>query len=107
MVIEARLKPLVLKFPKGAEAVRLAYAFEGEFGIPNVIGVVDGSHIPIKCLREHKEQSLNGNQFFSFNNQGIVSAGQLFIDLLPGFPGSIYDARMFRISKVCRMSLNG
>ena len=29
--VEARLKPLVLKFLKGVEAVRLAYTFEGEF----------------------------------------------------------------------------
>ena len=72
-----------------------------------MIGVVDGSHIPIKCPREYKEQFFNRKLFFSFNNQGIVSADQLFIDLLPGLPGSIHDAHMFHLSKACRMLLNG
>ena len=99
--VEARLKPLVLKFPKGAEAVRLAQAFEGEFGIPNVIGVLDGSHIPIKRPRERKEQFFNRKLFFSFNNQGIVSADQLCIDLSPGYPGSIHDTHLFYLSRAC------
>ena len=72
-----------------------------------MIGVVDGSHITIKHLREHSEQFFNTKQFFSSNNQGIVSDDWLFIDLLPGFPGSIHDARMFCLSKACRMLLNG
>ena len=72
-----------------------------------MIGVVDGNHIPIKCPREHKEQFFNRKQFFSFNNQGIVLADRLFIDLLPGYPGSIHDAHMFCLSRACRMLLNG
>ena len=72
-----------------------------------MIGIVDGSHIPIKHLREHEEQFFNRKQFFSFNNQGIVSADRLFIDLMPGYPGSIHDAGMFRLSRACRMLLNG
>ena len=72
-----------------------------------MIGIVDGSHIPIKHPRECEEQFFNRKQPFSFNYQGIVSADWLFIDLLPGFPGSIHDAHMFRLSKACRMLLNG
>ena len=72
-----------------------------------MIGVVDSSHIPIKRPREHEKQFFNRKQFFSFNNQGIVSADRLFIDLSPGYPGSIHDARMFRLSRACRMLLNG
>ena len=72
-----------------------------------MIGVANGSHIPIKYPREHKEQFFNRNHFFSFNNQGIVSADRLFIDLLPGYPGSIHDAHMFCLSRACRMLLNG
>ena len=72
-----------------------------------MIGVVDGSHIPIKRPKEHEEQFLNTKQFFSFNNQRIVSDDQLFIGLLPGYPGLIFDARMFRLSRACRMLLNG
>ena len=72
-----------------------------------MIGVVDGSHIPIKHPREHEQHFFNRKQFFNFNNQGVVSTDWLFIDLLPGLPGSIHDARMFCLSKACRMLLNG
>ena len=72
-----------------------------------MIGVVDGSHIPIKRSREHEEQFFNRKQVFSFNNQGIVSADRLFIDLLLEFPGSIHDACIFCLSKACWMLLNG
>ena len=72
-----------------------------------MIAVVYSSHKPIKRPREHKEQFFNRKQFLSFNNQGIVSADRLFIDLLPGFPGSIHDACIFCLSKACRMLLNG
>ena len=72
-----------------------------------MIGVVCSSHIPIKRPIEHEEQFFNRKQFFSFSNQGIVSADQLFIDLSPVFPGSIHNARMFCLSKACWMLLNG
>ena len=72
-----------------------------------MIAIVYSSHKPIKYPREHKEQFFNRKQSFSFNNQGIVSADWLFIDLVPGFPGSIHNARMFCLSKACRMLLNG
>ena len=72
-----------------------------------MIGIVDGSHITIKHLREHEKQIFNRKQYFSFNNQGIISADRLFIVLLLGFPGSIHDAHMFCLSKACRMLLNG
>ena len=52
-----------------------------------MIGAVDGSHIPIKCPKEHEEQLFNRKQFFSFNNQGVILADWLFIDLLPGYRG--------------------
>ena len=72
-----------------------------------MIGVVDGSHIPIKRPREHEEQFFNMKQFFSFNNQGTVAADRLFIDLSVGFPGSLHDTCMFCLSKAYRMVLNG
>ena len=72
-----------------------------------MIGVVNGSHIPIKRPREHEEQFFNRKQFFSFSNQGIASAVWLFIDLLPGHPESIPDTHMFCLSRACQMLLNG
>ena len=72
-----------------------------------MIGIVNGSPIPIKGPREHEEQFFNRKQFCSFNNKAIVSADWLFIDLLPGFPRSIHDARMFCLSKDYLMLLNG
>ena len=71
-----------------------------------MIGIVDGSHIPIKYPRTQRAL-FQQEAFFSFSNQEIVSADWLFIDLLPGFPGSIHDARMFCRPKACRMLLNG
>jgi hypothetical protein len=69
-----------------------------------VIGVVDGSHIPI--IQPHKDQSpldyYNRKKFNSIVLQGIVDSSYRFIDVYCGSPGSFHDARVYRRSPIGR-----
>ena len=67
-------------------------------GFPNVVGAIDGSHITIKAPQVNREDYFNGKQNYSINLQGVVDAADKFIDVSTGWPGSIHDARISRLS---------
>ena len=46
--------------------------FEGNAGFPQVIGVVNGYHIPIVCPKDDPEDYHNRKGFYSFILQGFV-----------------------------------
>ena len=68
--------------------------------LPQVAGAIDGSHIPIKGPQENKESYFNRKRFYSMNLQGIVGGDGRFLDVAVGFPGSIHDARVMRMSGI-------
>ena len=53
------IAPKFLQLPKTDEETKIRMdAFEAKFGFPQVVGCIDGTHIPIKCPTEH------GHDFF-------------------------------------------
>ncbi len=65
---------------------------------PNAIGAIDGSHISIKAPQVNHEDYFNRKQNYSISLQGVVDATGKFIDVSTGWPGSIHDARVLRLS---------
>ncbi|KHJ84807.1 transposase, IS4 family, partial [Oesophagostomum dentatum] len=69
-------------------------------GIPNVVGAVDGSLIPIQGPSENSESFMCRKGFYSMNLSAIVDADQSFRWISVKFPGSVHDSRIFRESVI-------
>ena len=81
--------------------------FEMKYGIPQIVGVVDGSHIEITAPHENKEDYYNRKCFYSINLQAITNSRLKFQHIAIGFPGSIHDARVLRLSGIYNLAERG
>lgn len=68
--------------------------------IPNVIGVIDGTYIPIKAPKVDAETYINRKCFYAITLQEICDASMKFIDCFAGYPSSVSDVRIFRNSDI-------
>ncbi|XP_068680624.1 uncharacterized protein [Montipora foliosa] len=79
-----------ISFPtNGRELGNVMNKFELKYGLPQVTGVIDGSHVKIK-------------QCYSIVLQGVTDSECKFLDASAGYPGSVHDARIFRRSDLFR-----
>ena len=89
----------IICFPQNAEAIM---SNEDRFfhvrGLRNVIGAIDGCHIPIKAPNTEPAAYVNRKGFHSVVLQAVVDSKMFFIDCYAGWPGSVHDARVFRNS---------
>lgn len=95
------LGPNYIKFQSSKDdIIETINAFEKKFGFPQVIGCVDGTHLPIL------QPSANAHDFFcyktkySLNCQAICDEKGQFIDVEVKWPGSVHDARVYVNSNV-------
>ncbi|KAK3755953.1 hypothetical protein QZH41_001866 [Actinostola sp. cb2023] len=92
-----------IKFPRTiqetAESIN-RFSDEANSPLPQVVGAIDGSQIPIKAPIQNKESYFNRKHFYSMNLQGVVGGDCRFLDVAVGFPGSIHDARVLRMSGI-------
>ncbi|XP_044262792.1 uncharacterized protein LOC123010157 [Tribolium madens] len=98
-VILVHLCKLFIKWPTVNERNAISQNF-ARFGVPNVIDVVDGCHIPIKKPTPHGVDYFNKNFFYSVVLQGICTSNLMFTDVDCRWPGSVHDARIFRTSDI-------
>lgn len=92
-----------IQFPSTrAELTKLIEGFSEKSKIPNVVAAIDGSHIPIKAPTINHEDYFNRKHFYSYLVQGVVDSTGLFLSVATGFPGSLHDARMLRLSEFNR-----
>ncbi|CAG8605491.1 481_t:CDS:2 [Paraglomus occultum] len=67
--------------------------------MPNVIGAIDGSHIPIQQPRTaYHQRYINRKGFHSIVLMAIVDDTERFTYIYSGQPGSMHDARVFKQS---------
>ena len=79
-----------IKFPKGeAETRRAIQAFQEISCFPQVVGAIDGSHIPIIAPKNDPNDYYNRKQFHSIVLQGVADADG---HVSTGYAGSIHDA---------------
>ena len=101
-------KDFFIRFPYTVDEVQDAIDdFEAEYKFPQIVGAIDGSHVEINAPLENNEDYFNRNQYYSVNLQGIVNAQLLFQHIAGGFPGSIHDARVLRLSGIFDLVENG
>ncbi|XDV14186.1 hypothetical protein PO909_002365 [Leuciscus waleckii] len=71
-------------------------------GFPNVIGCIDGTHIPIKAPSVNEGDYVNRKSIHSINVQVICEATHIITNVEAKWPGSVHDARIFRESSLCQ-----
>ena len=66
-------------------------------------GAIDGSHIALKTVPVNERiEYFNRKQDYSIVIQGVADASFKFLDVSTGYPGSIHNARILRLSKLQR-----
>lgn len=92
----------VIKMPSSQEEIdKTKIEFYLIHKFPNVIGIVDGTHIPILSPGgDEAETYRNRKSWFSINTQGVCDANMKFIDIVARWPGSTHDQTIFNFSKL-------
>lgn len=92
----------VIKMPSSPEEIeKTKTEFYLIHKFPNVIGIVDGTHIPILSPGgDDAETYRNRKTWFSINTQGVCDANMKFIDIVARWPGSTHDQTIFNFSKL-------
>ncbi|XP_065440822.1 uncharacterized protein LOC135981585 [Chrysemys picta bellii] len=67
-----------------------------QMGFPNCGGAIDGMHIPILAPPHLESEYVNWKGYFSMVLQALVDHRGRFIDINTGWPGKVYEARIFR-----------
>ena len=89
------LGPLYIKFPSTEEELQEAASrFLLKFGLPQVVGSVDGTHVPIIQTTENLHDFFCYKMKYSLNCQSICDEKGLFIDVEVRWPGSLHDTRI-------------
>ena len=95
------LRDEYVKFPETiAEVSSLIATFGDLTNLPNVVGVIDGSHIRIKAPNDSAPDYFSLYQQHDFIIQAIVDGKKVFMDFACGYPGSMHDARVLRRSTI-------
>lgn len=72
----------------------------GAYSFPNVLGCIDGCHIPITAPHESPNCYFNRKQFHSVILQGVCVHDLTFTDINVGWPGRVHDAKVLRNSSL-------
>ncbi|XP_020895254.1 putative nuclease HARBI1 [Exaiptasia diaphana] len=65
-----------------------------------VVGSVDGFHIPILKPNDSPEDYINRKKFHSIILQALVDSNYLFRDIYVGWPDKVHDSRVFKNSSL-------
>lgn len=103
----SRLLPKLIKSPSSGQLQQMANFFEERWGVPQCVGAIDGSHIPIIRPSQFQADYHNRKGWHSIILQAVVDGKGRFWDLCVGSPGSIHDARVLRLSSFFTLASNG
>ncbi|KAL1454547.1 hypothetical protein WDU94_010778 [Cyamophila willieti] len=96
----ARFQSKLIKWPTEVDAAVISAKFKAIAGFPNVIGAIDGSHIPSKVREDIADDYLNRKMFHSIVLQGICTSEKLFTNVSVGCPGRMHDSRVLQWSQI-------
>ncbi|MCO5568398.1 hypothetical protein L7F22_022097 [Adiantum nelumboides] len=106
-VCTSGLRDFYICSPSSSRMLQMAEAFQQIRGIPNVIGAIDGSHIPIIAPRENAVDYFNRKEFHSILLQLAVDSNCMVWDYDVGWAGSIHDSVNFSRSELGKRCENG
>jgi nuclease HARBI1 len=70
--------------------------------IPNTIGIVDGTHMPIIAPKDNEPIFVNRKQYHSISCQVVANCSYQITDIVAKWPGSIHDSYIWRNSSIRR-----
>ncbi|XP_021953672.2 putative nuclease HARBI1 isoform X1 [Folsomia candida] len=98
----------MIRFPASVDERNIvSNAFYQVAGLPNVIGIVDGSHVLIKAPTDHGGVYINRKQRHSINVQIICNHQDKITDIVAKYPGSSHDSFIMRNSAICHRFQRG
>ncbi|KAG5103408.1 hypothetical protein JHK84_048377 [Glycine max] len=112
--IKSVLMPKYLNWPDEVALRRVKSEFEGVSGIPNVVGSMYTSHVPIIAPKisvaayfnkRHTER--NQKTSYSITVQGVVDHRGVFTDVCIGWPGSMPDDQVLEKSALFQRANGG
>lgn len=109
-VLDALLKrtPQYIKFPTSEEEInRTQQEFLTIGNLPNVIGLVDCTHVQLVPPASQEHIYRNRKHTHSMNMQVICDARRLITNVVAKYPGSVHDSFIFRNSAIYRQLRNG
>lgn len=83
-----QLRAKYIAWPNQLEALRISNSFYAKSGIPDVIGCIDGCHIPIAKPSANSDSYINRKGFYSMVLQGVCDDKRRFIDVSCGMTRS-------------------
>ena len=80
--------------PSPTEKVTVNSQFYDYANFPDLIGLVDGTHVRIQRTCENEADYVNRHFYHSINVQAMCLPDGIFCDVLAKFPGSVHDSRI-------------
>ncbi|XP_026830950.1 protein ALP1-like [Ooceraea biroi] len=99
-VINTKLLHQWIFMPKNDECQTIAALFERRTNIPQLIGAIDGSHIPILPPSDGYRDYINRKGWPSMVLQAVVNNTYKFRNIFCGEPGACHDAAVFKKSNL-------
>uniref|UniRef100_UPI00358E9383 uncharacterized protein isoform X1 n=1 Tax=Myxine glutinosa TaxID=7769 RepID=UPI00358E9383 len=101
------LMPIHIPIPSAEHFAEIAEHFEQVWEMPQCVGAIDCTHIPIIAPQEYHYDYVNKKDWHSVVLQVVVDGQSLFWDLCAGFAGSANDSHVIRHSKLWTLASAG
>ena len=105
--IKDHLGPKYIKIPADDELTDSIKRFEDELGFPQVLGAVDGTHVPILQPNENSHSFFSYKMKYTLNAQAVCDSSGKFIDVEIRWPGGTHYAKVFANSGINRALKEG
>ena len=105
-IVQVLMKKYI-KFPSGNQLTAVLNGFERCHGFPQCVGAVDGTHIEILAPEDCTKDYYNRKGYHSIILQAVGDHRYCFTDINIGWPGSVHDARVFKIHNSIKGTTKG
>lgn len=91
--LSARSKDIItFPYSQADQDIQMEGFYTNRHRIPNVLGCIDGSLIPIKAPSAHENAYVCRKQFHAINTQAVCTHDMKFTNLVARWPGATHDA---------------
>ncbi|XP_061919157.1 uncharacterized protein LOC133660069 [Entelurus aequoreus] len=88
----------LITVPTAEEAIRIAHRFERKFNIPQILGCIDGTHVPVLPPSDSFKDFTNRKGWPSYVLQAVVDDTYRFWNINCKMPGGAHDAKVLKQS---------